>query len=508
METRTKSRTQKFLYNSTASALLQIIRMIAALITPRIMLSVYGSEINGLVSSVTQFISYFTLVDAGLSRASVFALYKPLSEADHAGISSIVAATKKYYARATVIFAALVVALSVFYPLYVKTYLLSKPEVGILVLLMGVSGVLNMALAAKYRALLTADQRNYVISLTTICTTIFNTLIVIVMARSGYSVIMLKTVALLSVFSGVAILLIYCKAHYRFLDSSAKPDWAALKNRGDALFLEVLGLINRSASVVILTLVVKDLMIVSVFTVYNMVMSSLNSFLEIFRSGLPASFGEVIAKGEKRTLQKSYKEFELIFYLMLTVVYAVAFVTIVPFVEVYTKGITDVNYVLPMVGALFVLDGLLHNLKTPQGMLVISAGMFRETRRQTTIQGAIMVVLGVVLAFFLGMYGVLIASIVANLYRCFDLLFFIPKHVTDLPVRSTFFRMLRVFLSGAIIVLPSFFIAPSISGYLSWCLLALGYFAYGCLITVLLGILFERKEMTSVFHRIRRIISR
>ena len=67
---------------------------------------------------------------------------------------------------------------------------------------------------------------------------------------------------------------------------------------------------------------------------------------------------------------------------------------IMPFIRIYTAGVTDINYNEPLVGFLFVLNGLLYNLKTPQGMLVISAGMYKETRIQTTIQGAIVVILG------------------------------------------------------------------------------------------------------------------
>lgn len=40
----------------------------------------YGSETNGLITSLQQFIQYFTLLEAGLSGAAIFALYKPVIE--------------------------------------------------------------------------------------------------------------------------------------------------------------------------------------------------------------------------------------------------------------------------------------------------------------------------------------------------------------------------------------------------------------------------------------------
>ena len=92
-----KGRTELFLHNSFMTALQQVVAMAAAFIIPRILMSVYGSEINGFIVSVTQFISYFVLVEAGISGASIYALYKPLADNNITAINSIVSAAKKFY---------------------------------------------------------------------------------------------------------------------------------------------------------------------------------------------------------------------------------------------------------------------------------------------------------------------------------------------------------------------------------------------------------------------------
>lgn len=93
------NRTQKFALNSLTSMISQIVVMAAGMITPRLMIATYGSEMNGLVSSLNQFISYITLVEAGIGGAAIYSLYKPLAEEDHARISSIVVAAKKATGR-------------------------------------------------------------------------------------------------------------------------------------------------------------------------------------------------------------------------------------------------------------------------------------------------------------------------------------------------------------------------------------------------------------------------
>ena len=91
------SRTKRFLFNSLTAALLQVFTVAAGFIIPRIILVNYGSEINGLVTSITQFIAYFNLVEAGLAGAAVYALYKPLADKDHKSINAVLSATNKFY---------------------------------------------------------------------------------------------------------------------------------------------------------------------------------------------------------------------------------------------------------------------------------------------------------------------------------------------------------------------------------------------------------------------------
>ena len=111
------SRTEKFFKNGLTSALHQIVVMIAGFIVPRIMLTCYGSEINGLVTSITQFISYFNLVEAGLASAATFALYKPLADGDQAKINGVVSASRRFYNISGGIFMGLSTALALVYPL-------------------------------------------------------------------------------------------------------------------------------------------------------------------------------------------------------------------------------------------------------------------------------------------------------------------------------------------------------------------------------------------------------
>jgi len=108
-------RTSKFVLNAISTALLQIVTMVAGFITPRFLLVAYGSDINGLISSINQFIVYFNLVEAGLSSAAVYSLYKPIAEHNYNQINRVVVAARNFYVKSGFIFVGLVFLLAFVY---------------------------------------------------------------------------------------------------------------------------------------------------------------------------------------------------------------------------------------------------------------------------------------------------------------------------------------------------------------------------------------------------------
>lgn len=501
------NRTKIFFYNSISTASMQVVTMLAGFITPRIMLQYYGSEVNGLVSSISQFISYFSLVEAGLAGAAIYALYKPLAENDHKAINGIVSAAKCFYTQSGYIFISLTLGLSIIYPILLKSTTISSLDIGLLVLILGVNGALEFFTLAKYRVLLSADQRTYVISLATITQIILNTVVIVFLSRLRVNIIILRTVALLAIFFRSFILMLYTKKNYDYLNYSEIPNNKALDKRWDALYLQIVGATQTGAPVILATLFT-SLQIVSVYSIYNMVIGGIKGVLDIFTSGLSASFGDVIARGKRKTLQKSYSEFEFSYYSLITIVYSITLVTLLPFIRIYTKGIVDVNYDLPLVGFLFILNGWLYNVKTPQGMLVISAGLYKETRLQATIQSVIIVVLGIMLAPKFGLTGILVASCLSNLYRDIDLLFFIPKNVTGLPVKDTAFRILRMIIEMVIIWIPSKYIEINTENFIQWFFFATVVGIYATLVVGFIGIIFDRQAIKGVYIRIKSIFKR
>ena len=115
------SRTEQFVKNTLATGLLQIITMISGFIIPKIMLVYFGSEVNGIVTSITQFIAYLTLLEAGLSGATVFSLYKPIAAGDTDAVNRILVAAKNLYYKTGHLFSCMVILCAAAYPFFIHT---------------------------------------------------------------------------------------------------------------------------------------------------------------------------------------------------------------------------------------------------------------------------------------------------------------------------------------------------------------------------------------------------
>ena len=90
-------RKKKLLKNTIASITFEVTTLICGFILPRLILRYYGSQVNGLVNSITQFLQIIALFDMGVGAVVQSTLYKPLAENDNGLISKIVKSAKRFF---------------------------------------------------------------------------------------------------------------------------------------------------------------------------------------------------------------------------------------------------------------------------------------------------------------------------------------------------------------------------------------------------------------------------
>ena len=490
--------------------------MLMGFVTPRLMMLFYGSQVNGLIVSVTEFLSYFRLVEAGLASAAVFSLYKPLADRDNEEISAIVSAARRFYNIAGFLFVGVTLVFAVAYPLFVRLDTMDSLSVALLILAMGISGSLEFFTLSRYRVLLTADQRTYMVSLASMSSLLVSTALIVICSYLRINIILVRLGASLTIALRSIILSAYVRRQYPQVNPLAPPNKGALFRRWDAMYQQLTTAFHQGAGVMLTTVITRDTALISVYGTYHMVTIGLWGILKMTTTGIYSGFGNLLVSGQEKKFQAAYRDFEYLYLAVTTILFSCAAILIVPFVVLYTDSIRDANYMVPAIGLLIVLEAITDHGKMPMDLMIIASGKFRETRHHCTAQVATAVALGLGLGL-LGLQagviqavcGVLAGLICANLLRTFLQLRFVPRHITHLPWQKTFWRILRMMLQSAVIALPFLVIFPlQINGFFKWITLGVPLLIYAAAVTLAFGWIFDRESLRSLAGRVKYLFQR
>ncbi len=239
------------------------------------------------------------------------------------------------YQRSGVVFLALLVGLSVVYPVFVSAGALLPWEIVALTFLLGAKVVVDFFSLSKYRVFLTADKKNWLIQLASTVYTLLNTAIIIVFSHLRAPVVVVYALALAAVFARSAILAVYTRRCYPAFDCKVDYGDFKLPQRWDALFLQILGAVQSGAPVVLATVLCGSMSEVSVLAVYLLISNGLQMIPNALGTGLQALFGRQIANGDYGALRASYRPYRALIYSVSAVACGCAFSLILPFVDLY-----------------------------------------------------------------------------------------------------------------------------------------------------------------------------
>lgn len=493
-------RTKKALINFLSGFSYQIINIVIGLFLPILFIRLYGSEINGMRLSISQFVSYLYLVEAGVGAASIAALYAPLAENKINKINGVLSATRLFYNRSGLIFLSLTIFLSLIYPLMVQnqvSFLLAF----CMVIFISSSGIMEYFFVGKYKVILIADQKNHIVSLFQICSLVLSALVSIIGIKFGLSILVVQMLS--SVFYIIPLfgLKKYIRNNYVSIDYYADPNKNAISQRWDALIHQIAALIVFNSPIIVITIIC-GLKEVSVYAMYNMVFSGIVMVANAFSSAFTASFGEILAKNDHEILKKAYDSYEDLFYMIITWLYVCTSLLTLPFIKIYTSGIQDANYYRPNLMILFVLVGLANTIRIPQMTLVNAAGHFKQTRYKALLESLLNIIASCLFAVLWGLEGVLIGSICSYLYRTTDFIIYNSKYILKRQINKTLSKLILNAVLFFICLIPfKFFIIINISNFKEWIIWGT-VIALWSLLIIIGGNFFVRpKMMKDIFAR-------
>ncbi len=422
------SRKKKVLLNIASTMVYQIVITVSAFILPRILLTTYGSEVNGIVAAITRFLSVVSILRLGVAGATRVELYKTIAQNDNEKTSGIIIATQNYMRRMSGIILLYVIILSFVFPFFSNTSLPSQ-DVSALVIIIGAGCIAEYFFGITYQILLDADQSIFVYYFVQSIVVIFNTAVSTLLALQGASIKLVKTASIGVCFVTPLFLFWYCKRKYR-INSLSSPDKTALNNRRDVMTQSIANIIHDNVDVVVLTIFTSPL-IVSVYTVYNLVIAALHNMFSIFVTGTEAFFGSMFANKEYSKINLSLDYIEVCVGLFVSIVFPTAFLMIIPFVRIYTEGVTDVNYIDYRYAIVALLGLLVYCIREPYRAVVQADGKYKETRNGAVVEAGINLLTSIIGVVLWGLVGVAIGTLIANLYRTSQYIIYVYRQMLN-----------------------------------------------------------------------------
>ncbi len=490
--------------NIVVSLACQIVTLLCGFVVPKLLLDAFGSEVYGATTSITQFLAYITLLEGGVGGVARAILYRPLAENDHQAISAILSEMQRFFRVIAVIFLVYVLILAGSFKSFSKLECLDQQSSFLLVVIISISTIGQYYIGISNSILLQAAQRSYVTNLINLIGTVVNTISTVILVCANCSILTVK------LFSSCIFLLkpiaLWCYVRRLYtIRYVPKNDTCYLKQKWSGLGQHIAFFLHSNTDVVVLTCFasLKD---VAVYAVYNMVISHMQSLAASFVSGMEALFGDMLAKGERKLLHKTFSLYEMIISIVSMVMFASTAVLLLSFVKLYTIGITDAEYNAPLFSLLLTIASTLYCLRMPYHALVIAAGHFRSTNWAAYGEVLINILVSVMLVFHFGLVGVAIGTILATLFRFAFYVLYLSKHIFHRSIRLSVKRFLVNCLTFIVILVVGngMVSCVMISNYLLWALCGAVIAVTALLVTLTTNFLFYREELTTAVKKLLR----
>lgn len=455
---------KKILFNVVTGFGGKLIIMAISFVVPRLMITGYGSEVNGLFTTLNNIYTYMALVEAGIGISAIQLLYKPVIDDDKQTINNILFTTKKYFYKCGWIYLAGVILLTLILPFAINTSI-NKWSVVVIALLQGFASLTNFFIVSGLTSLLVAEGKQYVTNNIVLVSSLLTNIAKIILVNLCVDIVILQIAYFLISLLVSLIYYVYFRVKYPWINRKSGDDTLRLPQRYSFLLHKFASLIFNNTDTILITFFC-GLKIASVYAIYNMVFMNVSSLIESVFSGLKFLLGQKYNKDKDEyvLVHDTYKSY---YCAVVFAVFSVTYILIIPFMRLYTRGVSDVEYVDLYLPLLFCLVNLLSSCRMTENNLIELSLHAKQTVSRAMIETAINLIVSVVMVNILGIYGCLIGTITALLYRTNDVIIYANRKILNRAPKQAYVTVISNFVLFALIIFVNRFVDLGITNYLS-----------------------------------------
>ena len=409
---------KRSLLNISVSVGFKLTIMIVSIIVKRFLIRSCGNDVNGLNSLYLSIIGFLSVAELGIGSAITFCMYKPIVEGDNNKVSALYQIFKRIYfiVGGIILFSGL--ALTPFIGYFAKDYNQLDVNMYLTFILMLISVVMTYPYGAK-SALINAHKNNYITTAIFSCGTLLQyalQIFVLFFTRSFEGYLICRSISAMT--QGIATQIIARKKYYDIIDNKQKIDSESKKElikSTKAMFMHKVGmiLVNTVDSVIISAFV--GVVSLGEYSNYNAIITSLAGVISLVFSSLTSVLGHLYVESDTDTTKKYCEIFHLLNFILGVVFYLGYYAIIDNLIAVLFSADLIVSRSISFV---ITLNGFVQFLRKSVLAFRDATGTFYNDRWKPLIEGIVNVTLSICFVKWIGVAGVIVATIITNLVIC------------------------------------------------------------------------------------------
>jgi len=378
----------------------------------------YGSKVNGLISTLTQFVSLFSIIEGGFTTAVVVALYKPIITSNYEELNSILYTAKRTFQK---IGSEITICVLISGIVYIK--LIDSPfnllKTSLLLVISVCSTALSISYVSQYSVLLQGENKEYIIINISLFCRLFTWIISMILMINNHDIIVVYAINIINIALNILFLKAYNQNKYPYVTYKGKIDHKCISGTKDVLFQKIANTIFTSTDLVIISVFI-SLSSASVYNLYYQIYRAVFTLLTSIAQAPFNSFGLLANDNTKKdSLNEMFNIYQHLVLIISTVGLTVTGIIIIPFIRVYTINITDFKYVYPVLSILFFSQIYSQIINRPYGIILNVTGNFKMQNIQCGIAAVVNILASLAFIKPLGINSIILGSFIATLIILF-----------------------------------------------------------------------------------------
>ena len=232
----------------------------------------------------------------------------------------------------------------------------------------------------------------------------------------------------------------------------------------------------------------------------------IDNIINIISNSVQSAMGQIFNSDRKR-YYKLQEAFEVYYLAIVFSLLAVTSILILPFMKLYTAG-ADINYVDWKLMVLFGLYQLMSYGRVTSNQIISYAGAFRETRTAAILEAVINLAVSLICVFKFGIYGVLIGTVAALIYRSNDIILYANRKIMKRSAWPTYRRWLIDFIIFIVLVAGFLQLPISLDSYVMFFLNAIWITIVVFTVFVAINTAIEREARETAWMYLKNILNK